>query len=153
MTSRRTRARAQAARGNAVLEFALAFSLLVPLFTGCIEFGFAFYRYEKLLTAVRAGARYASRLTYDSASEAPTESYLTAVRNMVVYGNPEGTGSPIVPGLEPEDVIVEVEFELGYPRWVTVGVGQYQQDSIVKLLDFRNKPRLRMPYVGRFDPL
>ncbi len=139
--------------GNALVEFALAFALIFPSLLGCVEFGFAFYQYQKLLSAVRSGAAYASRLTYTSHTEIPSPSFLRSVRNMVVYGDPDGGDVPLVPGLRPEDVVVEVEFEMGYPRWVTVGIGEYRSTSPIKTLQFRHKPRLRMPYLGRFDPM
>ncbi len=139
-------------RGNAMIEFALAFAMLFPVLAGTFQFGYAFYIYNTLETAVRAGARYASLRTYDSPSETPSDNYLSTVRNMVVYGDPNGGDTPVVPGLAPEHVTVDVTFVDGLPRKVTVGVDDYQANAVFRLLDFNTKPTVTMPYVGRFDP-
>ena len=47
-------------KGNAMLEFALATGILLPAFVGTFQFGYTFYVYNNLDTAVRGGARYAS---------------------------------------------------------------------------------------------
>ena len=52
--------------GNALIEFALAFGFLFPVLTGTFQFGYAFFVYNELQTAVREGARYAAFKTYDS---------------------------------------------------------------------------------------
>ena len=140
-------------RGNAMIEFALSFALLFPVFIGCFEFGYAFYNYNELATAVRGGARYASLRSYDSASETPSANYLAAVRNTVLYGDPTGGSTPVIPGIVPENVTVEVTFEIGVPRTVTVGVDNYTLDAVVKMVNFTTKPRVSVPYVGRYDPL
>ncbi len=62
----------RAERGNAMIEFALSFGLLFAVFSGVFQFGYALYVYNSLESAVRAGARYASQRTYDSATAPPT---------------------------------------------------------------------------------
>jgi len=140
-------------RGNAMVEFALSFALLFPVLAGAYQFGYAFFIYNEMQTAVRAGARYASLRTYNSATSTPAADYLAAVQNVVVYGSPAGGEQPVVPGLEPDNVTVTVAFESGVPRQVTVGIENYQVDAVFRLLDFDKKPHVTMPYVGRFDPL
>ena len=140
-------------RGNAMIEFAISFALLFPVFAGAYEFGYAFYLYNEMQTAVRAGARYASLRTYDSATETPSQAYLTGVRNMVVYGNPSGGAAPVVPGLAPGNVTVTVTFISGVPRAVTIGIANYSTSAVVKMLQFNTKPRVTVPYTGRFDPI
>src|SRR6266550_48725 len=93
-------------RGNAMLEFALAAGILFPAFVGTFQFGYTFYIYNNLDTAVRGGARYASMQSYDSASSTPSTAFATAVKNVVVYGNSAGTGDPIAPGLAVGNVSV-----------------------------------------------
>jgi Flp pilus assembly protein TadG len=51
-------------RGNAMIEFALSASVLIPLFLGTFQFGYAFYVYNLLCTQTRAAARYASMKTF-----------------------------------------------------------------------------------------
>lgn len=140
-------------RGNAMVEFALAFGLLFPLLSGAFQFGYAFHIYNEIQTAVRAGARYASMRTYNSPTSTPSEDYLAAVRNTVLYGNPDGGATTVVPGLMPEHVSVNVAFVDGVPRWVTVGVDNYQANAVFRLIDFSTKPHVQVRYVGRFDPL
>jgi len=140
-------------KGNAVVEFALAFVVLVPLFLGSYEFGYAFYTYNSLQSAVRGGARYASLRTYDSSTETPSAEFTLAVRNMVVYGDPEGNGDPVVEDLSPDDVSVEMTFWNGRPWEVTVSLPEFETNAVVDVVDFAEKPRLTVPYSGRWDPV
>lgn len=140
-------------RGNALIEFALAFTFIVPLFLGSYEFGHAFYVYNGLQSAVRGGARYASLRLYNSATETPSDAYLSDVRNMVVYGDPEGGTTSVVPGLSPSDVSVTMQFVEGIPRNVTVGITSYRANAVVDILDFNTKPQLQVPYMGRWEPI
>src|SRR5205814_5107770 len=86
-------------RGNSMLAFALAAGLLVPAFAGTFQFGYTFFTYDNLGTAIRGGARYAAMRSYDSSTATPSTAFTTAVQNMVVYGNSAGTGNPVVAGL------------------------------------------------------
>jgi Flp pilus assembly protein TadG len=52
-------------RGAALVEFALALPLLLVVFAGIVDFGFAFQRYEVVTNAAREGARLASLPGYD----------------------------------------------------------------------------------------
>lgn len=67
--------------GSAILEFALSFVLIFPLLAGSFQFGYSFYVYNRMQTAVEGGARYASLRTYDSETATPSPAYLNAVRN------------------------------------------------------------------------
>ena len=137
-------------RGNAMVSFALSFAIIFPLISGSYQFGYAFYIYNEMQTAVRGGARYASLRTYDSASDLPSQEYEDAVRNMVVYGDPSGGTRPVVPQLALDQVSVTMSFERGTPRRVTVGIASYQEDAVFGLLDFRTKPEMTVNYVGRW---
>jgi Flp pilus assembly protein TadG len=137
--------------GNAILEFALSFVLIFPLLAGSFQFGYSFYLYNRMQTAVEGGARYASLRTYDSLTATPSQAYLNAVRNQVVYGNPNGGASPVLPGLTPGRVAVTMTFVSGAPRSVTVSVVNYQLNAVFQTLTFNNKPQVTMPYVGRWD--
>src|SRR5205809_4754360 len=85
--------------GTTMLEFALGSSLFLASFAGTFEFGYTFYQYNTLQTAVSDGARYASLQPYDSSTTSPSSSFLAKVQNMVVYGNPSGGTAPIAPNL------------------------------------------------------
>lgn len=139
-------------RGNAMVEFALAFGLMFPVMAAVFQFGYSYYIYNSLQTAVRSTARYAATRTYDSATDAPSDSYLTAVKNMLVYGEPAGTGSAIVPGLTTSHVRVRMNFASGVPDNVTVDVAGYTIDNVLGQYSLSGKPAASFPYIGRWDP-
>ncbi len=95
-----------------------------------------------LASGVRDAARYASLRIYDSASSPPSAAYLSAVRNMAVYGNPDGSGTAIVPALAPANISVTKTFDHGVPYQVTV----------FATFTLNNKPAASFPYLGRYAP-
>ena len=139
-------------RGSALLEFALSFPLLFLVLAGVFKFGYVYYVYNTLESAVRGGARYASLRVYDSATATPSPAYLTAVRNMVIYGIPSGGGQRVAPGLVPEKVTVTVAMERNVPARITVSITDYTIDSVVRSFTLTNKPRATFPFMGRFAP-
>jgi Flp pilus assembly protein TadG len=139
-------------RGNAMVEFALAVSLLVPCFAGVFQFGYGFYTYNRLVAAVRSGARYAALLKYDSASTTPSTAYTTAVRNMVVYGSATAGTTPVVPGLSTSQVQVQMSFANSSPDMVKVYLTSYSVDTVFKTLTFTGKPAARFRYEGVWAP-
>jgi Flp pilus assembly protein TadG len=141
----------QLERGNAMLEFALAFSFLFSLFTGVFQFGYTYYVYNNLVTAARSGARYASLRTFDSGTGTPSTAYTDAVRNMTVYGDPSGGSQPVVPGLSSANVSLQVDTSNNVPRSVTVGISNYKIDAVFSSFTF-NKPKVTFAYVGRYAP-
>jgi Flp pilus assembly protein TadG len=135
-----------------MIEFSLAAALLVPCFIGIFEFGYAFYTYNALLAAVRAGARYASLATYDSATATPTQSYANAVKNTVVYGDPTGGTQVLVPGLDPSKVTVTVQMVDNVPDMVKVSINSFTVNTIFRKLQWTNKPAASFRYSGTFAP-
>src|SRR4051794_27439390 len=104
--------------GAVMVEYTFAMMFLTPLFCGAAAFGYTFYVYAKLINAVRAGSRYASTLTYDSATTTPSSSFLTSVQKMTVYGDPAAntaTATAVVSGLTASEVNVIVSFTSGAP--------------------------------------
>ena len=104
-------------RGSSILEFAIGASLLVLLFTGIFQFGYTFYAYSKLENAVRAGARFAALSVYPvsgpTTNSSPTSAFVTQVKNVTVYGHPNGGvdgRTPMVSGLTTAHVSVNVAF-------------------------------------------
>jgi Flp pilus assembly protein TadG len=138
-------------RGNALIEMALAMVVLVPIFLGVFQFGLAFFYYNQLASAVRAGARYASYLTYDSPSATPSNAYQQAVRNMTVYGNPRGGAQPVVSNLTPAHINVSVTAVNGVPRYVRVGVREFSMNVILRTLKV-SRPEAEFPYLGVYSP-
>lgn len=143
-------------RGNAVIEFAVGSSFLILLFSGAFQFGYTFYVYENVLSAVRGGARYGSvsvyRLSVPTVDSAPASAFTTQVRNVTVYGNPEGTGLPVAPGLLSEHVDVDVEFANNMPSRVSVSIRDYEVNALFGRWRAQNKPFSTFLYTGRYAP-
>jgi Flp pilus assembly protein TadG len=91
--------------GVAVIEFALILPFMLLLTATTTEFGRAIYEYSILAKAVRDGARYLSVQTPGT--------HITEARNLIVYGNTAGTGTPLAIGLTTSNV--------PNPTWQTAG--------------------------------
>ncbi len=146
------RNRRSGTRGGVIVEFALAAFVLVPMLMGTFAFGLAFRNYSNLLMSVRNASRYASLQDYDSWTSTPSTAYATRVRNMVVYGSPDGGKTPLVMGLPPSNVTVTIEMSAGIPRTVTVSVTGYKLVDFFYPVTLDNKPSVSFPYMGRFAP-
>ena len=144
--------RSKTQSGSALVEFALSCSVLLPLFAGTFQVGYALYNYNKLETAVRDGARYASLISYASRTSTPPSSYSTAVKNMVVYGSSTGGTTPVVPNLTTSNVTLAVTMNNDVPNFVSVAVNNYPIFSIFRTVLLRGKPKVSFKYVGRFAP-
>lgn len=153
MTRLRSRGKAsrRRVRGSALVEFAMAFILLVPLFYGTLKFGLALFYYNELASAVRAGARYASYRTYDSPSSVPSSRYLDAVRNMTMCGDPYHCDKGVVPGLQMDNVAVSVTMVGGAPAYVTVSITNFRLDVVITRVRLQ-RPAAVFPYMGIFAP-
>ena len=138
-------------RGNSTIEFALSALLIMSVLTLTFRFGYSFYTYNKLEGAVAAGARFASRLTYDSRTGTPSQAYETAVSNLVVYGNPSGGVQPLVPGLGPENVRLTVNLEDGVPTQARVSIVNFDLTG-PQAWRLNGKPFAEFRYMGRFAP-
>jgi Flp pilus assembly protein TadG len=138
-----------------MIEFTLSMLVLAPLFLGSWAFGYTFFQYAQLENAVRAGARYASSLNYDSNSTTPSSSFLTAVQKMTVYGDPNantGTTTPVITGLTTSNVALTVTFTNGAPSSVTVNVTGFQVNTYIGKVTLNGKPYVWFPYVGYWTP-
>ena len=83
-------------RGVAIVEFALMLPTLLILIFIVTELGRAIMQYNTVTKSVRDASRYLSiHLPGTKLAEA---------KNLVVYGNTSGTGSPLVPGLSTSNV-------------------------------------------------
>jgi len=142
-------------RGHAMLELAVSAGVMVSCLVGTFQFGYTFYAYNQLVTAVGNGARYAAQRTYRAASEQDIERGNAAIRNMVVYGDaqPEPASAPVLPKLTPEQV--NVHWELagdGAPRSVNISIKGYTLDAIYRSFTFDGRPSVEFPYVGKYAP-
>lgn len=139
----------QLERGQSVLEFALILPLMLVVTLGIIEFGRAYYQYNTLTKAIRDGARYMSKHVYSSA-------YETNTKNLVVYGNTFGTGTPILPGLTTAKIVVTPvpsgATPASPPDWLTVSVNAYpfssHVPSLIPLSNVTFSPSIQMRFMG-----
>lgn len=92
-------------RGAALIELALILPLLLLMTFIATELGRAVYQYDTIVKSVRDAVRYLSVQTPGT--------HTTEARNLVVYGNTAGTGTPLAPGLAPANVAL--------PTWQTTG--------------------------------
>jgi Flp pilus assembly protein TadG len=149
-------------RGSVLIEFTLLTPLLVALFLGTWQYGYAYFLYDRAEQAVRAGARYASLRTYDSATSTPTAAFVSDVRNVVLYGGPAGGTTLVVPGLTPANVQVEVSFydtgfasppgmDMRTPTRVAVSITGFSV-GVFHPVNLNGKPRTEFAYVGVFKP-
>jgi Flp pilus assembly protein TadG len=146
-------------RGNALIEFAVAYAVIVPVFLGTFQFGYTFYVYNLLQTQVRDGARYAALRAFKAGSDASVAKYKSDVQNMVRTSTPDGTGDLIVPGLANSNVVVTISDASGNdadashaPATVTVSISNFSVNAVVKTFTFNTKPTLRFTYAGRYAP-
>src|SRR5882672_3758862 len=79
-------------RGVQLVELAIVLPVLVLLFAAAAEFGRYFYEYTTLAKGSRVAVRYLATARTNGDDD-------TCAKNLVVYGNFAGTGSPIVNGL------------------------------------------------------
>jgi Flp pilus assembly protein TadG len=147
-------ARGRGPRGSVMVELTLSLTFLSALFLGTWQYGYSFYIYGELEQAVRAGARYASMLTYNSASNTPTAAFETAVQNVVVYGDPAPASgaTPVVPGLTTNNVVVTPTMPLGVPTEMTVSITGYTIPTYFGNATLTGKPTTTFPFVGIFGP-
>jgi Flp pilus assembly protein TadG len=142
-------------KGHAMLELAIVAGVMVSFLVGTFQFGYSFYVYNQLVTAVGNGARYAAQRTYRAATPDDVERGKAAIRNMVVYGDaqPAAGAIPLVAGLTPQQVNVEWLAQDGQaPTAVDVSIRDYTPASVFKPITFDGKPFAEFPYVGRYAP-
>jgi TadE-like protein len=145
----------QSQSGHALLELAISAGVMVACLAGTVQFGYTFYIYNELVTAVGNGGRYAAMRTYRAATPRDIETGKTAIRNMVAYGDarPELNAIPQVANLRPEDVQVDwVMDESGKPAYVNVAIADYTVDAAFGVFRFTGRPAVEYPFVGRFAP-
>jgi len=118
--------------GLAMVEFAIATPILLVLLYAIAEFGNVFYQYAMLADGARDADRYlASNAITDSSGVVTVSSTVSnATKNLVVYGNAGGTGSPLLPGLAVGQVTVATQADPDGSTDVTVSVA-YPYQSLL----------------------
>lgn len=139
-------------RGNAMVELALAVPMMLLLFAGAFQFGYYFYVFNELESAVRNGARYAALRPYDSNTVTPATDFSSAVQNMVVYGNPSGGSQPLVRGVSTSNVNLTVTMSNNVPSYMEVSISGITIDGIFGKWTLQGKPFAVFPYGGTLSP-
>lgn len=95
-------------RGAILAEAAVTMPLLTFLVLATAEVTNAYVDHNTLTKAVRNGARHvASKAVLGTTGVVLLQPQLvTEAKNLVVYGNVSGTGSPLITGLATNDVLV-----------------------------------------------
>jgi Flp pilus assembly protein TadG len=113
--------------GLQLVELAIVIPIFLMLFAATAEFGRYFYEYTTLAKASLVGARYLS-----TAPVLPNEDVIA--KKIVVYGNPAGSGSPILTGLTTTNVVITREGGVPVlPDTVKVEIVGYQHQPIFNL--------------------
>jgi hypothetical protein len=106
-------------RGVALVEFALILPLLLILTFITTEYGRALYQYNVLTKSVRDAVRFLSMQDEGQG--------IAEAKNLVVYGNPAGTGNPLAYGLSlsqvPDPVWATTTGTSPVMRTVTIQIG------------------------------
>ena len=125
------------------------------LFAAVAEFGRYFYEYTTLAKASRTAVRFLVTARANGLDD-------LAAKNLVVYGNLDGTGSPILTGLAISNVDISrraVDGALvteGIPDTVTIKIKDFKHSSIFNLAKLTNssttlnvdiKPSITMRYL------
>ena len=114
-------------RGIQLVELAIVLPLFMILFGATAEFGRYFYEYSTLAKATRVGTRYLTNAAINTTED-------TKAKNLVVYGNMDGTGSPIISGLTTSNVtITRSGGVVALPQTVTVQVVNFKYEPMLDL--------------------
>lgn len=83
-------------KGSTLVEYAIGASVIIMAVFGVLEFGRALWVHNALCDAARRGARYAVLHQLGD----------PAVKNVVVYDNPDGGTQPLLPDMTTDNVTV-----------------------------------------------
>lgn len=141
-------------RGLQLVELAITLPVLILLFAAVAEFGRYFESYTTLAKGSRVAVRYLATARVNGCDD------LNA-KNLVVYGNFAGTGSPIVKGLTVSNVIITRRngagvVTAGFPATVTIEITNFKHTPVFDLgkmmnsslsLNIDMKPSVTMRYL------
>lgn len=92
-------------RGLASVEFAIGLVVILLMMLVSAEIGRIYYSYNTLTKAVRNGSRYLSTVALNSASVMDlTGKKMKRTKNLVIKGNPGGTGNSLLEGLTSKSI-------------------------------------------------
>ena len=141
-------------RGLQLVELAITVPIMVLLFAAAAEFGRYFQEYTTLAKGSRVAARYLSTRCFDGTDD-------LAAKNLVVYGNTAGSGSPIVNGLNATNVDIQWNNAggtetTGFPTTVTVKIVNFNHSPLFNMgqlmgnslsMNIAVKPSVTMRYL------
>lgn len=135
-------------RGHAMIELAFSAAVMVACIAGTFQFGYTFFVYNQLVTAVGNGARYAATRAYQPQD---AENINQEIRNLVVFGEPrpDPGARPVVSGFAPENVDVEWSLDSGAPSAVVVSIHNFSIDAVFAKFTFNGRPGVEFPYVAQ----
>jgi Flp pilus assembly protein TadG len=121
------------------VELAIVLPIFMLLFGATAEFGRYFYEYSTLAKASRVGARYLANACVKATED-------TNAKNIVVFGNAAGTGTPILTGLSPTSnvTITRSGGVPTLPQTVTVQITGFKHQPILDLGKLTNNATLSM---------
>ena len=105
-------------RGVAMVEFMIVLPVVLFIMFGVTEIGRVLMRYNTLTKALQDGVRHASVYGLAGASQVVNiDAALDAeIRNLIVYGNAQGTGTPVLTGLAAGQLSITVP----QPGWIQI---------------------------------
>jgi len=114
-------------QGVQLVELAIVIPIFLLLFAATAEFGRYFYEYTTLAKASRVGARYLATAAVKASED-------TTAKNIVVFGNANGTGDPILAGLTTANVTITRSGGVPIlPQTVTVQITGFKHQPIFDL--------------------
>ena len=125
--------------GVALVEFALILPWLLILTFITTEFSRALFQYNILTKSVRDAARYLSVYNPSDAAK------ILIAKNLVVYGNPAGSGSPLVIGLTTSLV--------PDPVWQTAGTAPVINTVTIRVTGYVFRPLFASAFNVNFGNL
>ena len=130
-------------RGVQLVEMAVVLPIFLIVFAAVAEFGRYYYEYTTLAKGARVGVRYLATARTNGLDD-------TAAKNLVVYGNTAGTGSPIINGLSTTNVTITrlnsdgVPQTGGIPKTVGIQITTYKYSPILDLGKLMNNASLSL---------
>lgn len=106
----KTHMRKSRSHGAAIVEMVFVTPILLFLMLAIAEVSNLLVDHNTLTKAVRNGARYVA--SHENAYRGSTgvvvlgAAVQAETRNLIVYGNTAGTGTPVLPGLAPGDITI-----------------------------------------------
>lgn len=129
---------ARSERGTQLVELAIVLPILLMLLAASAEFGRFFYTYQTLAKATRTGARYLMTETAAGTMDAKA-------KNLVVYGNQSGTGTPVISGLSSGNIrVTRTGGSNAFPERVTVRIENYTYQPYFDLGKLIGSPTLSL---------